>query len=133
MCRSFSYRLGDSTNTHPFFTSFCRYAFRSTEKVALQEIGPRFTLKLRCLKKGIPAVLDFGEEPQPLAFDEPPPVLAEEGKDQEPLENRDELPTEPRKTVPPKHDEIIWAWKVRIIFIYILFLCISSINTNLFK
>lgn len=32
-----------------------RYAFRSTEKVALQEIGPRFTLKLRWLKKGLPA------------------------------------------------------------------------------
>jgi glutamine cyclotransferase len=32
------------------------YAFRSPEKVALQEIGPRFTLKLRSLKKNIPAV-----------------------------------------------------------------------------
>ncbi|KZW00033.1 Brix-domain-containing protein [Exidia glandulosa HHB12029] len=31
-----------------------RYAFRSTEKVALQEIGPRFTLKLKWLKKGLP-------------------------------------------------------------------------------
>lgn len=28
--------------------------FKSTEKAALQEIGPRFTLKLRWLKKGIP-------------------------------------------------------------------------------
>jgi ribosome production factor 1 len=90
-----------------------RYAFRSTEKVALQEIGPRFTLKLRSLKKGIPAVFDFGEEPEPLALDEPPVVLGGE-KDEEPSEKLDELPAEPRKTVPPKHDEIIWAWKVRI-------------------
>jgi ribosome production factor 1 len=98
----------------PFF--FCRYAFRSTEKVALQEIGPRFTLKLRCLKKGIPAVFDFGEEPEPLVLDVPP-VLVEE-KDQEPSENLDKLSTEPRKTVPPKHDEIIWAWKVRFTLIF---------------
>jgi len=32
-----------------------RYAFRNTEKAALQEIGPRFTLKLRWLKKGVPS------------------------------------------------------------------------------
>ena len=107
--------IGDSTNTHLSFDFFSidSYAFRSTEKVALQEIGPRFTLKLRCLKKGIPAVFDFGEEPQPLALDESPPVLAGE-KDQEASENYEELLAEPKKTVPPKHDEIIWAWKVRI-------------------
>ena len=107
------------TIAHLFFDS--RYAFRSTEKVALQEIGPRFTLKLRCLKKGIPAVFDFGEEPQPLALDEPPVLDGE--KDQEPsAENLDESPAEPsRKTVPPKHDEVIWAWKVRTTFIYFLF------------
>ena len=58
----------------------------------------------------------FGEEPQPLILDVPP-VLAGEN-DQEPPENPDELPAEPRKTVPPKHDEIIWAWKVRIILIF---------------
>ncbi|KAK0189096.1 anticodon-binding protein [Armillaria mellea] len=46
-----------------------RYAFRSTEKVALQEIGPRFTLKLRSLRKGIPAVQRFGEAPKGLEFD----------------------------------------------------------------
>src|ERR1700729_1244853 len=45
-------------------TFFNRYAFRSTEKVALQEIGPRFTLKLRSLRKGLPAVQNFGEAPK---------------------------------------------------------------------
>ena len=59
-------------------------------------------------------MFDFGEEPQPLMLDESPPVLVGE-KDQEPSENVDESPAEPRKTVPPKHDEIIWAWRVRII------------------
>ena len=51
-----------------------RYAFRSTEKVALQEIGPRFTLKLRWLKKGIPAVQQFGAPPKPLEFDAAEPA-----------------------------------------------------------
>jgi hypothetical protein len=125
--------IGGSTNTHPSLIFFlCRYAFRSTEKVALQEIGPRFTLKLRCLKKGIPAVFDFGEEPQPLALDEQPPVLAGE-KDQEPSETLDELPAEPRKTVPPKHDEIIWAWKVRTTIIYFLSLFSFFLNSRNWK
>lgn len=30
-----------------------RYVFRDTEKVGLQELGPKFTLKLRWLQKGI--------------------------------------------------------------------------------
>ncbi|KAI8394222.1 anticodon-binding protein [Radiomyces spectabilis] len=30
-----------------------RYVFRDTERVGLQELGPRFTLKLRSLQKGI--------------------------------------------------------------------------------
>ncbi|TIB70679.1 hypothetical protein E3Q23_04077 [Wallemia mellicola] len=33
-----------------------RYAFKSTEKTALQEIGPRFTLKLRWMKRGLPSI-----------------------------------------------------------------------------
>lgn len=80
-----------------------RYAFRSTEKVALQEIGPRFTLKLRSLRKGIPAVQRFGEAPKGLEFDngasEDEPDLTEESKN------------EPEKVIPPKQDEYLWAWK----------------------
>jgi hypothetical protein len=57
-------------------------------------------------------VFDFGEEPQPLVLDVPP-VLAEE-KGQEPSQNPEESLVEARKTISPKHDEIIWAWKVRI-------------------
>lgn len=31
---------------------FCRYVFRNAKRVGLQELGPRFTLKLRTLQKG---------------------------------------------------------------------------------
>jgi hypothetical protein len=89
------------------------YAFRSPEKVALQEIGPRFTLKLRWLKKNIPAVQNFGEQPQPLAFDSDP-------TETEPKETASEQI--PKKVVPPKQDEYIWTWKV----------CLSSLLTTAF-
>jgi ribosome production factor 1 len=82
------------------------YAFRSTEKVALQEIGPRFTLKLRWLKKGIPAVRNFGEEPKGLEFDN------EADQKDEALSGNDD-PMKPKKVVPPKEDEFLWTWKVR--------------------
>ncbi|TFK39912.1 anticodon-binding protein [Crucibulum laeve] len=85
-----------------------RYAFRSTEKVALQEIGPRFTLKLRWLKKGIPAVQNYGEVSKPLAFDSEP---FEEPSDTPAMEAPLEDPA-PSKVIPPKQDEFIWAWKV---------------------
>lgn len=79
-----------------------RYAFRSPEKVALQEIGPRFTLKLRWLKKNIPAVQNFGEQPQPLAFDSEPTETQSKEAASEQI---------PKKVVPPKQDEYIWTWK----------------------
>ena len=33
-------------------THFLRYIFKSEKKVGIQELGPRFTLKLRSLQKG---------------------------------------------------------------------------------
>ncbi|KAM6497042.1 Anticodon-binding protein [Amanita muscaria] len=77
-----------------------RYAFRSDEKVALQEIGPRFTLKLKWLKKNIPAVRSFGEAPKPLEFD----------SEEEPAESAEGEPSV-AKIVPPKEDQYIWQWK----------------------
>jgi ribosome production factor 1 len=76
-----------------------RYAFRSTEKTALQEIGPRFTLRLRWLKKNIPAVHNLGAQPPPLKL-----ASEEEGaKDEE----------DKRKViVPPTTDEYEWQWRV---------------------
>ncbi|KAJ6616248.1 anticodon-binding protein [Mycena sp. CBHHK59/15] len=93
-----------------------RYAFRSPEKVALQEIGPRFTLKLRSLRKGIPAVQRFGEDPKPLVF-EVDSKEEEEGT----LEEASAAPggdvgegavaDKTPKVVPPRTDEFLWAWK----------------------
>ncbi|KAK7023378.1 Ribosome production factor 1 [Paramarasmius palmivorus] len=79
-----------------------RYAFRSTERVALQEIGPRFTLKLRSLRKGIPAVQNYGESAKPLEFDDAEEQAEEANPESDP---------EPTKVVPPKQDEYLWKWK----------------------
>ena len=114
-----------------------RYAFRSEEKVALQEIGPRFTLKLRSLRKGLPAVRNFGEAPKTTEIqvgveeemrDESPAregvdkVGGEEGKDEakgtgeddglwEKADDGDE--TNQKVIKPPTQDEFLWVWKVR--------------------
>jgi hypothetical protein len=41
--------------------------FKSIEKTALQEIGPRFTLKLKWLRKGLPAVTGGASTAVPVA------------------------------------------------------------------
>ncbi|TCD68432.1 hypothetical protein EIP91_010833 [Steccherinum ochraceum] len=90
-----------------------RYAFRSTEKVALQEIGPRFTLKLRSLRKGLPAVKNLAERPQDLEFDtfeETPDKVGQDGEHAEDGEE-EEQPQKPKKTLPPKEDQYDWQWK----------------------
>ncbi|KAH7872947.1 anticodon-binding protein [Lentinula edodes] len=87
-----------------------RYAFRSPEKVALQEIGPRFTLKLRSLRKGIPAVFNLAEEPKGLEFDvDESKSSAEETLDSD--ENKQNAFEAPEKVVPPKQDDYLWKWK----------------------
>ncbi|KAI0091751.1 Brix-domain-containing protein [Irpex rosettiformis] len=103
-----------------------RYAFRSVEKVQLQEIGPRFTLKLRSLRKGLPAVKNLGEISKNLEFDifedEKP-----ENSDVQPREDEDiaeqgdgedadagatqASSVESKKVLPPKEDEYVWMWK----------------------
>ena len=108
-----------------------RYAFRSTEKAALQEIGPRFTLKLRSLRTGLPAVKEFGGPSTQLEFDEfddtavddglhggkssdkLPTEEADEGSKGEGGEEDEESESQPkRKTKPPAADEYQWQWKV---------------------
>ncbi|CCM01797.1 uncharacterized protein FIBRA_03864 [Fibroporia radiculosa] len=100
-----------------------RYAFRSTEKVSLQEIGPRFTLKLRSLRKGLPAVKNLGEPSKPLEFDTfedgdgEDVKMGEEGQEkQEPDQDDEEEGVEkeaqvPKKVLPPTEDEYQWVWK----------------------
>ncbi|KIJ54673.1 hypothetical protein M422DRAFT_58125 [Sphaerobolus stellatus SS14] len=76
-----------------------RYAFRNTEKAALQEIGPRFTLKLRWLKKGLPGVgSSFGSGEQVPALE-----VDTQGEDTQTKETV--------KTVKGGTDEYEWIWK----------------------
>ena len=92
-----------------------RYAFRSPEKVALQEIGPRFTLKLRWVKKGSLAVQSFGAASKLLEIS----VSTEETEEpvhEPPLEDvRDDgeaEPDAPSLKDPPKDNDFLWRWKV---------------------
>ena len=89
-----------------------RYAFRSTEKAALQEIGPRFTLKLRWLKKGLPSVggaFGAGEHPPGLEVD----VGSGDGETDGTKE--DGQATSSSEVELPKggQEEYEWMWKVR--------------------
>ncbi|KAI5117998.1 hypothetical protein M0805_008098 [Coniferiporia weirii] len=90
-----------------------RYAFRSTEKAALQEIGPRFTLKLRWMKKGLPSVQALGQPSRPLE------LMPEEGgheDDLRPDEGDSAMNADLEESVdgnmnPEIPDEYIWMWK----------------------
>lgn len=104
-----------------------RYAFRSEEKVALQEIGPRFTLKLRSLRKGLPAVQDFGEAPKVTEIQVGDMEAQEEARDAAIAGGQQEGgggeaedakvadgEQEAKKIIkPPTQDEFLWVWKVR--------------------
>jgi len=92
-----------------------RYAFRSAEKVALQEIGPRFTLKLRWVKRGLPAVQNFGASPDTLEISVGTKELPEPQKQAPTSEQDQETENLPEPVlVPnlPKDNEYIWQWKV---------------------
>lgn len=89
----------------------------------MQEIGPRFTLKLRWIKKGLPAVKNLGEAPKTLEFDTfDMPEADEKGEtdalpqaglpvaDNEDVPAATESPSKPAQ--PPQQDEYQWMWKV---------------------
>lgn len=105
----------------------------------LQEIGPRFTLKLRSLRKGLPAVKNLGEVSKDLEFDIFEDQEAREDNDagakdqhqeEEPMDDADEETQEgidesvgatrdkPKQVVPPKDDEYVWMWKVCVVRIF---------------
>lgn len=88
-----------------------RYAFRSPEKVALQEIGPRFTLKLRWVKKGLPAVQNFGATPQPLEILVGTEEAEQPAHQPAPADVGDDSETPSLKN-PPKDNDFLWQWKV---------------------
>ena len=109
-----------------------RYAFRSAEKAALQEIGPRFTLKLKWMKKGIPAVHSLGNPALPLEVahtseddifeqDESPAEVLEGGEGGEDVEKKDSTERHLSPPPPPTQDEYIWMWKVSSFFVNLLF------------
>ena len=75
----------------------------------MQEIGPRFTLKLRSLRKGIPAVQRLGENPQPLELG---PAEAQSEEDETQDETQVSEPVVAAPVVPPREDEYLWLWKV---------------------
>lgn len=109
------HRLVSPTDTLEFsINDQFRYAFRSTEKVALQEIGPRFTLKMKSLRKGIPAVQKFGEPSKPIEFDEFEENEAKEDVDEgdKPKEGVEEEGEPKEKVQAPTTDEFQWQWKV---------------------
>jgi len=94
-----------------------RYAFRSTEKAALQEIGPRFTLKLRWLKKGLPGVgSSFGTGEQPPALEVDLAGLGDDAEGDKPAEEAPAKEGRPQdtkqvETVKGGMDEYEWMWK----------------------
>jgi len=104
-----------------------RYVFDSPTKARLQEIGPRFTLKLRWLKKGLPSVTA------------PDGRIAHGGNDDldkvdEEAEKRDEddamgdigqAPVTSGPVIPPLDQEQEYEWKWRVSFSFFLVFIIS--------
>jgi len=88
-----------------------RYAFRSPERVALQEIGPRFTLKLKWVKKGLPTVQNFGAAPQPLEISVGTEEAEQPVHESSPEGVRDDDKV-PSAQDPPKGNDFLWQWKV---------------------
>ncbi|KAJ7223767.1 hypothetical protein C8J57DRAFT_1391249 [Mycena rebaudengoi] len=74
-----------------------------------REIGPRFTLKLRSMRKGIPAVQRFGDEPQTEEDEENPMLDEPEAGPEDPEAASDAAPK--LAVVPPQTDEYLWTWK----------------------
>ncbi|THH19247.1 hypothetical protein EW146_g1890 [Bondarzewia mesenterica] len=83
-----------------------------------------FTLKLRSMKKGLPAVRNLAEPAKPLEFDDFEGLedegMAEDGAPVDQNEGEgmniedgagEEKPKEATKRVPPKGDEYEWIWK----------------------
>ncbi|KAG9029316.1 hypothetical protein FRB95_005480 [Tulasnella sp. JGI-2019a] len=88
-----------------------RYVFQSTERAGLQEIGPRFTLKLRSMRQGLPAVNQLGAPKRGLEIakdeDEQEDANAEAQAAQ--ALSQDQALQKPKKD--GKQDEFAWIWK----------------------
>jgi hypothetical protein len=104
-----------------------RYVFDSPTKARLQEIGPRFTLKLRWLKKGLPSVTapdgriahggndDLGNDKIDLE--------AEKKEEDDAMGDIGSTPVQSGPVIPPldQEQEYEWKWRVSLVsFIFIL-------------
>jgi ribosome production factor 1 len=89
-----------------------RYAFRSSEKAALQEIGPRFTLKLRSLKKGLPVVENFSKPPPALEFASDEENAETNNEKEDPGEQGANTSSKKTEGAPNVSNDFEWAWKV---------------------
>ncbi|KAH7335462.1 Brix-domain-containing protein [Rhizoctonia solani] len=83
-----------------------RYAFRSAEKAALQEIGPRFTLKLRSLKKGLPVIEALSKPPPALEF-----ASEEDDTTNQDIENIASDANGKARQAPNVSNDFEWVWK----------------------
>jgi len=90
------------------------YMFKSSEKAALQEIGPRFTLKLRSLKKGLPAVHNLGVAPPKLEIAPEDDSPGDDRTDAD-FSNMDGSIQPKKGEAPTTEEEFLWVWKVAIL------------------
>ncbi|KAJ1306628.1 hypothetical protein OPQ81_007624 [Rhizoctonia solani] len=89
-----------------------RYAFRSSEKAALQEIGPRFTLKLRSLKKGLPVLENLSNPPPPLEFASDEESTMNQGAESSTSgEQGAGIINEKAERAPNVSNDFEWVWK----------------------
>lgn len=84
--------------------------FKSTEKTALQEIGPRFTLRLRSIRNGIPQNNALGAPIKPLEI-----TQDERGEDETIQDSSAEKAkaSQPRGKK-PADGEYAWSWNVSV-------------------
>ncbi|CAE7074936.1 unnamed protein product [Rhizoctonia solani] len=92
-----------------------RYAFRSSEKAALQEIGPRFTLKLRSLKKGLPVLENISKPPPALEFASEEDDATSQGPEDSVLGGQEGTPANDKGgkggRMPSASNDFEWIWK----------------------
>jgi hypothetical protein len=96
-----------------------RYVFDSPTKARLQEIGPRFTLKLRWLKKGLPSVtapdgrIAHGGNDDLGNLDKVD-LEAEQKEEDDAMGDIGTTPTQQGPIIPPLDQEQEYEWKWRV-------------------
>ena len=102
-----------------------RYVFDSPTKARLQEIGPRFTLKLRWLKKGLPSVTAPDGRIAHGGNDDLDKVDLEAERKEEDDAMGDigsgNTPVQQGPIIPPlaQEQEYEWKWRVSLVFLLI--------------